>query len=350
MLFTPPDPDTLYDALLNRDAAYDGHYWVAVSSTGIFCRLTCPARKPRRVHCSFHDSIAACLDAGFRPCKRCNPLGTGDATVTALLAALDAQPDHRWSAADVSAMGYDPSTVRRAFQRHFGMSFLDMARQRRLAAGFTTLAEGGRVIEAQIDAGFDSSQAFRDAFVRQIGLNPSAFRTSARIRIDQIATPLGTMVAAADESHLHLLEFFDRKALPTEIKRLRDLVKGDLGFGRTAIMDQTATQLSAYFDGRSARFTVPLALHGTPFTRSVWRALQDIPAGETRSYAALAAQMNRPTATRAVARANGANQIAILIPCHRILGADGSLTGYGGGLWRKDRLIATEQQYQRKDP
>ncbi len=341
-----PDDQTLYDALLARDAAYEGRIWVTVASTGVFCRLTCPARKPKRENCAFHDSLAACIAGGFRPCKRCNPLAQTDPAVTDLLAALEATPDHRWTAADVAARGYDAATIRRAFQRQFGMTFLEVARQRRLATGFTTLVSGARVIDAQIDAGFESAQAFRDAFARQIGLNPGAFRRNARIRVDQISTPLGTMVAATDATHLHLLEFFDRKALPAEMARLYKLIRGDIGFGRTGVTDQTETQLAAYFAGRDARFTVPLALHGTPFTRSVWQALQDVPAGETRSYAALAAGMGRPTATRAVARANGANQIAILIPCHRILGADGSLTGYGGGLWRKDRLIATEHQYK----
>ncbi len=350
MLLTLPDTDTLYDALIRRDAAFDGRAWVAVSSTGIFCRLTCPARKPKRENCSFHDNIAACIDAGFRPCKRCNPLGVADGAVAQLLAALEARPEYRWSAADISAMGHDPSTIRRAFKRHFGMTFLDMARQRRLASGFTALASGARVIDAQLDAGFDSPQAFRTAFARQVGLRPSDFRADARILIDQIITPLGTMVAAADTTHLHLLEFFDRKALSTEIKRLHGLVKGDIGFGCTALIDETAHQLADYFDGTKPTFDIPLALHGTPFTRDVWRGLQTIPAGQNRSYAQLAQEIGKPSATRAVARANGANQIAILIPCHRIIGADGSLTGYGGGLWRKDRLINIERQYQRTSP
>ncbi len=347
MLFDLPDAPTLYAALLRRDAAYDGRVWVTVSSTGIFCRLTCPARKPKAEICTFHDNIAACLAAGFRPCKRCNPMAQPDPLVTDLLAALEADPTHRWTAADVTARGHDPSTVRRAFQRSFGMTFLDVARQRRLAAGFTALVAGDRVMDAQIDAGFESPTAFREAFARRVGLTPGAFRKDGRIRIDQILTPLGTMVAAADNSHLHLLEFLDRKALPREMQRLHQMIKGDIGFGTTAIIDLTAAQLQSYFAGERSEFSVPIARHGTAFTQTVWQALQEIPAGETRTYAQIAAQIGKPTATRAVARANGANQIAILIPCHRVLGADGSLTGYGGGLWRKDRLITIERQFQR---
>ena len=153
------------------------------------------------------------------------------------------------------------------------------------------------------------------------------------------------MIAVADNTHLHLLEFADRKALPAELTRLQKAV-GGIGLGSTAPLEQAKTELQAYFAGKCPSFQTPLALHGTPFTKSVWHTLQRIPAGHIQTYAALAKQMNQPTATRAVARANGANQIAILIPCHRIIGADGNLTGYGGGLWRKRKLIDLERQYR----
>ncbi len=144
------------------------------------------------------------------------------------------------------------------------------------------------------------------------------------------------MIAVADDHALHLLEFADRPALPKELERLRKAVKGRVALGRPAPIDQAAEEMRAYLAGRLTRFT--------PFTRQVWEALRRIPAGETRSYSGLAQEIGRPEATRAVARANGANQIAVMIPCHRVLGADGSLTGYGGGLWRKERLIALERQ------
>jgi len=347
MLFTLPDPQTLYAALVARDPTYDGRVWVTVASTGIFCKLTCPARKPKRENCAFHGTVAACLDAGFRPCKRCNPLAHPDATITRLITALEADPARRWLERDIAALGLDPSTVRRLFKRQFGMTFLEMARQRRLGEGFTALAGGARMIDAQHAAGFDSATAFRDAFTRLIGRKPGDFAAHARIRIDWINSPLGPLVAACDTTHLHLLEFIDRKALPAEMHKLAALVKGDIGYGRTPISEATEEVLGAYFERKSSPGGVPLALHGTPFTQSVWRALQTIPPGETRSYSQLAAQIGRPDATRAVARANGANQIAILIPCHRVIGADGGLTGYGGGIWRKEKLITLEQQLQR---
>jgi AraC family transcriptional regulator of adaptative response/methylated-DNA-[protein]-cysteine methyltransferase len=350
MLMNLPNDDVLYAALLARDSAYDGTAFVGVSSTGIFCRLTCPARKPKRENCTFYSNVADCIQAGFRPCKRCHPVAPAaqtDPAITALLAALDADLTRRWSEGAITAMGFDPSTVRRSFKRHFGMTFLDMARQRRLASGFTTL-ETGKVIDAQLDAGFDSPAAFRAAFAKLMGMAPGNFAKDAMLRAAHIPTPLGDMIAVCDKRALHLLEFADRKALPTELARLRKMAKGDIGIGHTDITDQTAEELSAFFDGNSPDFNVPLVMHGTPFTRQVWTALRDIPAGQTRSYGALAKTINAPTAQRAVARANGANQIALIIPCHRVIGADGSLTGYGGGLWRKQKLIDLEKTYAQR--
>ncbi len=337
-----PDPDTLYQALLTRDAGYEGRVFVGVTSTGIFCRLTCPARKPLRQNCVFMASPAACLHAGFRACLRCRPLGEVAPEHARLIAALKADPGHRWCEADVLAAGLDPSTLRRAFKRQFGMTFLDMARMARLRAGAQTLRGGGKVIDAQLDAGFASASGFRAAFARLLGHPPAQMGAPALLAADWIDTPLGGMIAVTDARALHLLEFTGRRALGAELRRLSQMVKGGIGLGRTAITDQTEAQLAAYFAGHSAAFDVPLMLHGSVFARSVWACLREIPVGQTRSYGQIAALIGRPEAVRAVAQANGANQIALLIPCHRVIGADGALTGYGGGLWRKDKLIALE--------
>jgi len=347
-----PDDDSLYSALLSRNAAWDGRAYVCVTSTGVFCRLTCPARKPKRENCRFFATIGECLNAGFRPCKRCHPLAPAaqsDPIIASLLAALEKDPARKWSEADIISMGFDPSTVRRAFKRHYGTTFLDMARQTRLQAGLTTMVQGGRVIDAQLDAGFASPSAFRAGFARHLGLPPGAFSANALLRADWFDTSLGAMIAISDRTHLHLLEFADRKALPTELKRLHKACKGSLGFGRFAPTDQAEVQLEAFLKGNSPEFDLPLVLHGSEFTRSVWRMLQTLPAGTTQSYTQIARRLGRPDAVRAVARANGANQIAIVIPCHRVLGADGSLTGYGGGLWRKQKLIELERHYAPKE-
>ncbi len=353
MLFALPDDKILYQALLTRDDRFEGHAYVGVKTTGIFCRLTCPARKPKPENCTFFASIGECIEAGFRPCKRCHPLAPAakaDPTIATLLQALDDRPGYRWSEADLRRMGHDLSTVRRAFKRQFGMTFLEMARQRRLREGFETIAKGGSVIEAQLDAGFESPSAFRAAFAALLGRAPGSLQNNGLLLADWIPSPIGDMIALSSRTHLHLLEFVGRKALPAELARLQIMAKGEIGIGQYAPTSQIRAELAAYFSGASADFTTPLALHGSEFTRAVWAALQNIPAGETRSYGQIAAEIGRPSASRAVARANGANQIALVIPCHRVIGADGSLTGYGGGLWRKQRLLEIEQQYKNQSP
>lgn len=347
-LFTLPDDTTLYRALTGRDPAFEGIAWVGVSTTGIFCRLTCPARKPRPENCRWFESPAAALSAGFRPCRRCHPLGpeaAGDPVVRQMLTALESDPARRWTEGDVAGLGLDPSTVRRAFKRHYGMTFLDLARQSRLREGVRGLGGGAPVIEAQLDAGFDSASGFRDAFARLFGHPPAAMaRGAPGLVAEWIDTPLGGMIAVADDLNLHLLEFTDRKALAAELRRLSAAAGGRIGLGRTAITDASEAQLARYFAAQSGAFDLPLTLHGTPFLREVWSELRAIPAGTTVSYGQLAARLGRPSAARAVAKAVGTNQIAIVVPCHRVVGADGSLTGYAGGLWRKQALIEIERK------
>ncbi|MEL7152121.1 MAG: trifunctional transcriptional activator/DNA repair protein Ada/methylated-DNA--[protein]-cysteine S-methyltransferase [Pseudomonadota bacterium] len=349
MLFDLPDHDTLYKGLLARDASYDGQVYVCVSSTGVFCRLTCPARKPKQENCTFFSTVGECIEAGYRACKRCHPLepmALADPAIAALLAALDERPDYRWRESDIERMGFDLSTVRRSFKRQFGMTFLEMARQRRLRDGFEKIAEGGAVIEGQLEAGFDSASAFRAAFLKLLGKAPGTLSADPMLFADWVSTPLGDMVSVTSKSQLHLLEFIDRKALPKELERLNSFAKGRLGIGKTDPAEQVKEELSAFFEGSSPEFRTPLAYHGSDFSGAVWDALREIPAGTTRSYSDIAASMGRPSAVRAVARANGANQIALVIPCHRVVGADGALTGYGGGLWRKQKLLEIERQYQ----
>ncbi len=349
MTTTLPADETLYAALLARDPAYDGHAFVGVTTTGIFCRLSCPARKPLFANTRYFATVAACYTAGFRPCLRCRPVaqvGAREPVVAMLMARLDAEPERIWSEDDLIALDLDPSTVRRAFRRHIGTTFLDLARLRRTGRGVDRIAGGASVIDAQIEAGFESGSGFRDAVTRLIGDAPTALRGTALLTADWIETPLGAMLAIADTTQLHMLEFFDRKALPDGLARLRQRTGAAIRFGRTPPIDRIAAELAAYFAGTNARFATPIARPAAAnFTASVWTALMTIPPGETRSYSALATAIGRPSAVRALARANGANQIAIVIPCHRVIGADGTLTGYAGGLWRKRWLIEHERRH-----
>ena len=344
-MLTDLDDDRLYDALVARDPSYEGQAYVCVRTTGIFCRLVCTARNPKRENVEFRPTVADCLDAGFRPCKRCRPLDAPTHPVIGpLLERLDAEPDRRWRESDLAALGFDPSTVRRAFRRQFGLTFLQVARARRLGDAAKRLAREDAVIEAQLDAGYDSGSGFREAVTRALGAAPAKLKGRGVLSAWWIETPIGQMIVIGDDARLHLLEFAERKALAAEIDRLRDEQGAAIVSGKTAPMEELERGLQAYFAGDGPLPDLPLGDHGTEFERTVWRALTEIPLGETRSYADIAARIGRPTATRAVARANGKNQLALLLPCHRVIGADGTLTGYAGGLWRKRWLLEHERR------
>lgn len=333
-----------YQALVDKDSRYEGVFIVGVQTTGIFCRPTCPARKPKFENCEFFPGAEAALLAGYRPCKRCQPLlpvRERHPLLKRLLEAVDANPTKRWREADLAEFAADASTIRRQFKKHVGMTFVQYARARRLGLAMKAIRAGDSVIDGQLTAGYDSSSGFREAITQVLGTAPSRLADKQNIlTATWLDTPLGAMLAVTDEQGLYLLEFVDRRALETELARLRErytILPGD-----TQISQQLRAELDAYFAGTSAYFQTPLQLLGTPFQTSVWRHLRTIPAGQTCSYKHLAEALGKPTAVRAVAAANGANQLAILVPCHRVIGSDGNLRGYGGGLARKRWLLEHE--------
>lgn len=353
MLFDLPDDDALYDALIARSSDYEGLAYACVKTTGVFCRLTCPARKPKRENTLFCGSVSACMQSGFRPCQRCRPLEQAgrEPVVDDLLKALDRDPSARWTEDRLTDLGYDLSTVRRAFKRALGMTFLDIARYRRLGQAAKQIADGGCIIDAQLDAGYESASSFRAAFHRMIGMAPAIVQNRELLFADLFDTPLGPMIAVADHTHVHLLEFHDRKALAKELESLQRKTRSTVAAGRTPAIERIEAEMKAYFAGRLREFETPLALaFGTAFEREIWSRLMRIPVGETRAYGDIARDMDNPQVVRAVGRANGANQIAVVIPCHRLIGADGSLTGYGGGLWRKQWLLKHEAEMRAARP
>jgi len=194
--------------------------------------------------------------------------------------------------------------------------------------------------------GFESLSGFNDAFRRLFGDSPARSRTLTPVRVTRVLTPLGPMVAAATDEKLCLLEFSERPRLKTQIKRLRVRLDCVVSPGSNAVLRQTEQELEAYFGGGLTTFSLPLLLGGTPFQTEVWRALLEVPFGSTASYGELAVAIGNPQAVRAVGKANGDNPLAIVVPCHRIIGSDGKLTGYGGGLWRKKALLELESGQQ----
>ena len=340
------DDDTLFAALIARDPSYEGFAYVGVKTTGIFCRLTCPARKPKRSNVVFFGSCESAQEAGFRPCLRCKPLDRqrpANGALETLRERIRSEPDRRWSAEDVKALGYDPSTARRAFQREYGVTFAQYARSQRLGLAVSRLQQGGSVMDAQLDAGYESGSGFREAITKLVGDAPVRATERPFLTAQWLDTPIGAMLAIVDDAGVHLLEFADRTALPTEINRLRTRVS-PICFGTHSMLEELARQIERYFSGQSQGFDVPVVQRGSAFEATVWNALRQIPAGGTRSYGEIARFIGRPDAPRAVARANGANQVAVIVPCHRVIGADGSLTGYGGKLWRKKWLLEHERR------
>ncbi|MEZ5939568.1 MAG: trifunctional transcriptional activator/DNA repair protein Ada/methylated-DNA--[protein]-cysteine S-methyltransferase [Hyphomonadaceae bacterium] len=348
MLTALPDHDALYERLLRRDADLDGVVYVCVKTTGIFCRPVCPARTPRPENIVFLTSPEEAQAAGFRPCKRCRPLeapGSPGELLSRLLAMVEADPGRRWSEADLRALGVEPATARRHFQRRFDMTFSQYVRARRLGHAFKSIRKGDQVIEAQLDAGFESGSGFREAFARQFGEAPNRARETRVFAMDWIDTPLGPMLAVADDTHLHMLEFFERKKLEDHLERYRKAFNAAVVPGETEALARIRAELADYFAGRDLAFRSNIAGAGTDFQRRTWDELRRIPPGETRAYADLAAAIGQPSAVRAVANANRLNRCAIILPCHRVIGSDGSLTGYAGGLWRKQWLLDHERRH-----
>jgi len=334
-----------YGALVRSDPAYEGRFITGVRTTGIFCRPTCRARKPRPENVEFFSSTKEALLAGYRPCKVCHPLEPRQpipGMIRALLDEVDARPEARIRDDAIRTRGLDPDTVRRWFKKHHGVTFQGYQRARRLSLAFERIRQGESVVSAAMGTGFDSISGFGESFRKTFGASPTKLSVQRPISVTRIATPLGLMVAAAVDEGLCLLEFADRRALETELGDLERLLNTRALSGENPLFDRLSTQLDAYFSGTLRVFDLPLVLPGTPFQRAAWNALLAVPYGQTRTYRDQAAAVNRPAAVRAVGTANGHNRICVVVPCHRVVATDGSLAGYGGGLWRKRWLLDLE--------
>jgi AraC family transcriptional regulator of adaptative response/methylated-DNA-[protein]-cysteine methyltransferase len=342
-----PPREEMERAFLNSDASYDGIFFTGVRTTGIFCRASCRARKPRVENVEFFGSVRDALAAGYRPCQRCHPArpaGSSPAWVTRLLDTVEGHPDRRLRDDDLRRLGVDPVRARRYFLEHYGITFLAYCRGRRLAGAVRQLRDGVPLDDVALATGWESHSGFREAFARTFGTPPGRVADVAHVVVTAIDTPLGPAIAGATDEGLCLLEFADRRMLETQLERLKHLLGRPLVPGDHPHLRHTREQLARYFSGTLRTFTVPVVLRGTPFEERVWRQLVQIPYGTTCSYADLARQIEADGAQRAVGRANGMNRIAIIVPCHRVVNSDGKLGGYGGGVWRKHWLLALEKR------
>ncbi|GAA4303285.1 methylated-DNA--[protein]-cysteine S-methyltransferase [Nibribacter koreensis] len=345
----PPTPDEIfYQALVTKDVSYEGTFIAGVKTTGIFCRPTCTARKPKRENVEFFKTTKEAILHGYRPCKVCSPLekmGETPAYIQEILQEISRDPSVKFKDWDLEQRGIEPSKIRRWFLKNHGITFHAYQRMCRINSAFKKIQSGEAVTAVAFDSGYDSLSGFTDSFKSIFGVAPSLSKEQRIIHLTRLQTPLGTMYACAVEEGICLLEFTDRRMLETEFKALTKLLNGTLVQGESPYFAQLNQELEEYFSGHRQTFTVPLVTPGTAFQNQVWQVLQEIPYGTTRSYKQQSIALNNLGAIRAVAQANGMNRISILIPCHRVIGEDGSLTGYGGGLWRKKWLLDLEREH-----
>jgi AraC family transcriptional regulator of adaptative response/methylated-DNA-[protein]-cysteine methyltransferase len=338
------DDEARWAAVLGRDARRDGEFFYSVKTTGVFCRPSCPSRRARRENVAFHATAEAARRAGFRPCKRCTPEADGRSEVVAAACARlegDPAPDLETLAAE---LGLSPTHLARTFKAATGLTPKAWALQARAERVRGELAEGRPVTAAFHRAGYGSSGRFYAKATAALGMTPGQRRAGGAgttIRFAFGASWLGAVLVAATDVGVCAVTLGDDRA---ELERsLREwwfpqatLVKDDPAFAALV------AKVVAAVEEPSRPIDLPLDLRGTAFQRRVWQALLEIPAGETRTYAGLAAALGRPKGQRAVGRACATNKVSVLVPCHRVLRTDGSLSGYLWGLERKAKLLARE--------
>ena len=335
------DAEAAWAAFERRDRAFDGRVIGAVKSTGIYCKPSCPARRPKRENVEFFTDTDAARAAGYRPCLRCKPDEVGrDRGAVAKAVRLIEQAEEPPTLAELAAaVGYATHHFQRIFTRDVGVSPAQYARGLRAKRAQSHLSEDKSVTEAIYDAGYAAPSRFYADAKERLGMTPSAWRDGGRgetIRYAMLDTPLGQMLVAAtpkgicrltfDEDERALRRRFPNATILPADEAMASLISGVL----TAIETPTAMP------------DLPIDVRGTAFQEAVWRELRKIPVGQTRSYADIAAAVGQPQAVRAVGTANGSNPVAVLVPCHRVIRSDGSLGGYAGGIERKRKLLEAE--------
>ena len=336
-----------YNALVKKDAQFIGIFYVGVKTTGIFCIATCRARKPKLSNVEFFTEVKELLQNGYRPCKVCRPTENAYQTPPEIQVALDmlkAKPNQKISDFELRQQGISPEKIRRWLKKNHGVTFHAYQRMMRINAAFTQLHSGKTVTDSAFNAGYESLSGFGYTFKKMLGQSPEESQGKTVILITRLTTPLGPMYACATPAGLCLLEFTDRKMLETEFKDLKKRLNAVIMAGENEHLTQVKTELAEYFNGNRQHFEVKLHTPGTAFQQVVWQALQEIPYGQTSTYQRQAEKLSIPNAVRAVASANGHNRISIILPCHRVIGKDGNLTGYGGGLERKKWLLEHERK------
>lgn len=336
-----------YDALVAKDEQFIGTFFVGVKTTGIFCISICTARKPKFENVEFFTEAKELLQHGYRPCKVCKPTENANETPDYVLKAMDMikqKPMEKVKDWHLRENGLSPERIRRWFNKNYGITFQAYQRMLRINNAFQNLQKGKKVTDSAFGSGYESLSGFGYTFKKIMGDAPEKSKDKNIILITRFGTPLGPMFACATEQGICLLEFTDRRMLETEFHDLQKKLNAVILLGENEHLVQVKKEMGEYFSGKRKTFDVPLHTPGTEFQNLVWENLHHIPYGSSNSYQTQANRINKPKAVRAVARANGMNRVSIIIPCHRVIGKDGSLTGYGGGLERKQWLLEHERK------
>jgi len=326
-----------------RDRTMDGRFVVAVKTTRIYCKPSCPARRPRRENIELMADGAAARAAGYRPCLRCRPdeVGRDRAAIDRALAILARAETPPALAELAAAVGYAPHHFQRLFTRDVGVSPAAYARALRARRLGDALERSERITDAIYDAGYEApSRAYADAQDR-LGMSPSAWRRGGEGAVIHYAvaeSSLGPMLVAATEKGLCRIAFDEDEAALRARFPKATILPGDAGFAALV------AEVVALVDDPGRATHLPVDVAGTAFQQAVWAALRAIPPGETRSYADIAAAVGKPGAVRAAGSACGGNNLAVLIPCHRVVRSDGGLGGYAYGPARKEALLARESR------
>jgi AraC family transcriptional regulator of adaptative response/methylated-DNA-[protein]-cysteine methyltransferase len=342
-------PD-LWQAVLLRDRSFDADFVYAVKSTGIYCRPSCPSRRPKREHVEFFRVAQAAEQAGFRPCHRCLPNqlnGTSTArdVVEKVCQLINRDLDAKHSLAELSRIsGYSPFHLQRTFKRVLGISPRQYADTRRVQRLKSQLKKGENVTTSTYEAGFTSSSRVYEDVGRRLGMTPAVYGRGGKgmdIRYTTTTCPLGRALVAETDRGVCAVQFGDSdQALLSSLRK--EYPAARIERGDTHLSHRVKQVLSA-ITGRESRLDMPVDVLCTAFQRQVWEALRRIPAGETRSYGQVAADIGQPKAVRAVANACATNPVAVVVPCHRVVRGDGDLGGYRWGMERKRKLLEREQ-------
>ena len=336
-----------WQVFMARDAAYDGQFVVAVRSTGIYCRPSCPARRPRRENTVFYPAPVEAETAGYRPCRRCHPEQPGSAApawVAEACRLIEAAAEPPSLAELADQVGLSQGHVQRVFKRVMGVSPRQYGEAYRLGRVKASLKQEDTVSRALYEAGYGSSSRFYENGAGRLGMAPTVYRrggTGMRIGYTLVDSPLGRLMVAATERGVCFVSLGDSdEALEAALRgdyHAAELVRDDEGLG------ETVQTLLAFLAGSRPGLDLPLDIQGTAFQWRVWEALRAIPYGETRTYAQLAEAIHEPKAARAVGHACATNPVSLVIPCHRAVRTDGTLGGYRWGLSRKEALLAREK-------